>query len=56
MPFADYKTALITGASSGIGAATVERLCREGLTVHAPARSAPLEALAARTGCIPSYC
>ena len=54
MPFADYKTALVTGASSGIGAATVERLCREGLTVHALARSAPaLEALASRTGCIP---
>ena len=54
MPFADYKTALVTGASSGIGAATVERLCREGLTVHALARSAAaLEALASRTGCIP---
>src|ERR1700730_2052564 len=54
MPFADYKTALVTGASSGIGAATVERLCSEGLTVHALARSAPaLETLASRTGCIP---
>ncbi|MDP9900863.1 SDR family oxidoreductase [Variovorax ginsengisoli] len=54
MPFSDYKTALVTGASSGIGAATVERLCREGLQVHALARSAAgLDALAARTGCIP---
>lgn len=54
MPFSDYKTALITGASSGIGAATVERFCREGLTVHALARSeTALQALAARTGCIP---
>jgi NADP-dependent 3-hydroxy acid dehydrogenase YdfG len=54
MPFSDYKTALVTGASSGIGAATVERLCKEGLQVHALARSASsLEALAARTGCIP---
>jgi NADP-dependent 3-hydroxy acid dehydrogenase YdfG len=54
MPFADYNTVLVSGASSGIGAATVERLCREGLTVHALARSAPaLEALASRTGCIP---
>jgi NADP-dependent 3-hydroxy acid dehydrogenase YdfG len=54
MPFADYKTVLVSGASSGIGAATVERLCREGLVVHALARSASaLEALAARTRCIP---
>ncbi|KWR88198.1 SDR family oxidoreductase [Cupriavidus sp. IDO] len=54
MPFSDYKTALVTGASSGIGAAVVERLCREGLQVHAVARSADsLAALAQRTGCIP---
>lgn len=54
MPFADYKTALVTGASSGIGAATVERFCREGLTVHALARSeTALGTLASRTGCIP---
>jgi len=53
MPFSDYKTALVTGASSGIGAAVVERLRKEGLQVHAIARSAgPLEALAKRTGCI----
>ncbi|WP_114970902.1 SDR family oxidoreductase [Rhodoferax ferrireducens] len=53
MPFSDYKTALVTGASSGIGAAVVERLCREGLQVHALARSADkLTELAARTGCI----
>ncbi|MHC1481260.1 SDR family oxidoreductase [Frateuria aurantia] len=52
MPFSDYRTALVTGASSGIGAAVVERLCREGLQVHALARSADaLAALAARTGC-----
>ncbi len=54
MPISDYRTALVTGASSGIGAAVVERLCREGLTVHALARRADkLRALAARTGCIP---
>lgn len=54
MPFADYKTALVTGASSGIGAATVERLRREGLDVHALARNAAnLDELARRTGCIP---
>ena len=53
MPFSDYQTALVTGASSGIGAAVVERLCREGLQVHAVARSAKsLAALAERTGCI----
>src|SRR5262245_49369992 len=54
MPFSDYRTALVTGASSGIGAAVVERLTREGLEVHALARRADaLGALADRTGCIP---
>jgi NADP-dependent 3-hydroxy acid dehydrogenase YdfG len=54
MPFSDYKTALVTGASSGIGAAVVERLRSEGLQVHALARSAKaLGELAERTGCIP---
>ena len=54
MPFSDYRKALVTGASSGIGAAVVERFRREGLEVHALARSAkPLGELAQRTGCIP---
>jgi NADP-dependent 3-hydroxy acid dehydrogenase YdfG len=54
MPFSDYRTALVTGASSGIGAAVVERLCREGLAVHALARGAKaLGELAERSGCIP---
>ncbi len=53
MSFSDYRTALVTGASSGIGAAVVERLRREGLQVHAVARSTDaLKALAERTGCI----
>lgn len=53
MPFSDYKTALVTGASSGIGAAVVERLRRENVEVHAVARSADaLNELAKRTGCI----
>ncbi|MBO0132051.1 SDR family oxidoreductase [Agrobacterium burrii] len=53
MPFSDYKTALVTGASSGIGAAIVERFRRENIEVHAIARSAgALNQLAQRTGCI----
>jgi NADP-dependent 3-hydroxy acid dehydrogenase YdfG len=53
MPFSDYKTALVTGASSGIGAAVVQRLREEGLEVHALARGeANLRELAGRTGCI----
>jgi NADP-dependent 3-hydroxy acid dehydrogenase YdfG len=54
MPFSDYRTALVTGASSGIGFAVVERLAREGLEVHALARNGDaLKTLAERTGCIP---
>ncbi|ATA22090.1 NADP-dependent 3-hydroxy acid dehydrogenase YdfG [Gibbsiella quercinecans] len=54
MPFSDYKTALVTGASAGLGEAIVERLCKEGITVHAVARrQEQLAALAERTGCIP---
>lgn len=47
----DYRTALVTGASKGIGAAIVESLVGEGLTVHALARDrAALEALRERLG------
>jgi NADP-dependent 3-hydroxy acid dehydrogenase YdfG len=49
-----YRTAVVTGASRGIGAATVRLLRRRGLAVHAVARSAePLQALARETGCTP---
>lgn len=52
MGFADYRTALVTGASSGIGAATVRRLSDEGLEVYAIGRnSEQLAILSAQTGC-----
>ncbi|QFI69412.1 SDR family oxidoreductase [Sinorhizobium alkalisoli] len=54
MAFSDYNTALVTGASTGMGAVIVERLQREGLTVHALARNPQrLNALSERCGCIP---
>lgn len=54
MPFSDYKIALVTGASAGMGEAIVERLCQEGIIVHAVARrQEQLADLAERTGCIP---
>lgn len=54
MTFADYKTALVTGASTGMGAAIAELLTKRDLTVHAAARSEErLRELADRTGAIP---
>jgi NADP-dependent 3-hydroxy acid dehydrogenase YdfG len=50
----DYKTALVTGASGGIGAGIVTWLASQGITVYAVARNAArLDELAAKTGCIP---
>ena len=48
MALQDYETALVTGASSGIGAAVVRALCAAGKKVHAVARRQDrLDALAA---------
>lgn len=48
------RTAMVTGASSGIGAATVRALAGSGWTVHALARRGDrLTDLEAATGCVP---
>lgn len=53
MPLSPTDVALVTGASSGIGEATVIALRERGVEVHAAARRVDrLEDLAARTGCI----
>jgi NADP-dependent 3-hydroxy acid dehydrogenase YdfG len=53
MPFSDYSTALVTGASTGMGAAIAERLAKRGLEVHAIARNEDrLKELSDRTGAI----
>ncbi|MGY4098934.1 SDR family oxidoreductase [Nocardia sp. R16R-3T] len=54
MPFDDYRTALVTGANTGMGAAITETLTKRGLTVYGLARDAArLDEVAARTGMIP---
>jgi NADP-dependent 3-hydroxy acid dehydrogenase YdfG len=54
MALQDYKIALVTGASSGIGEAAVKALTQRGISVYAVARrQKKLEQLAAATGCTP---
>lgn len=54
MADSQYNTALVTGASSGIGAAVTRAFCGLGLKVYALARrQQALTELAEETGCIP---
>lgn len=54
MPLSDYRTALVTGANTGMGAAVTEMLTKRGLTVYGLARDAErLTEVAGRTGMIP---
>ncbi len=53
MALDDYSSAIVTGASSGIGAAVVRSLRARGLTVHAMARRVErLDALKEECGCV----
>ncbi|WP_330254888.1 SDR family oxidoreductase [Nocardia sp. NBC_00565] len=54
MPFDDYRTALVTGANTGMGAAVAEMLTKRGLSVYGLARNPErLDDVAAKTGMIP---
>lgn len=54
MTYSDYTTALITGASSGMGAAAARLLVERGLTVHVVARDkARLHAMVDELGVVP---
>jgi NADP-dependent 3-hydroxy acid dehydrogenase YdfG len=56
-PSPDPRVAVVTGASSGIGAATARRLASEGFLVHlAPRRTDRIEALAADLGGVATEC
>lgn len=53
MGLSDYRTVLITGASSGIGRAVAEKLLGKGLTVHVAARRRErLDTLVSQGNCI----
>ncbi|MAJ23897.1 MAG: hypothetical protein CMP36_00130 [Rickettsiales bacterium] len=50
----NYKTALVTGASSGIGEATVRLLSKNNITVYALARrKTKIDKIVKETGCKP---
>lgn len=54
MTISDYRVALVTGASDGMGRAIAERLRAKGLTVHGVARTAgKLQEVADSCGIIP---
>jgi NADP-dependent 3-hydroxy acid dehydrogenase YdfG len=54
MSFNDYRTVLVTGANTGMGAAVTEMFTKRGLTVYGLARNAQrLDAVATKPGMIP---
>ena len=54
MSFTDYRSALVTGANTGMGAGIAQMLTKHGLTVYGLARDAGrLQEVADRTGMIP---